>query len=76
MKQPLNPTPIRRDLTDRELTRAIGGLLGGLSGMCDLQELRNAVRWWADTDDAWEFMAYNKNLETSSFNNDNNTGVD
>lgn len=48
----LSPAPSRTDLTDRECSVLVGGLLGGLVRMADLPTLRRAVRWWAETDDA------------------------
>ena len=53
----LNTKPARTDLTDRECTKIIGGLLGGLMEMADLDTLRAAVRWWADSDQSWEMLA-------------------
>lgn len=45
----------RKDLTDREVTAILGGLIGGLVKLVpDVETLRRAVRWWAETDDAWE----------------------
>jgi hypothetical protein len=56
MKNPLSPIEARADLTDRELTKIIGGLLGGLAQMSNPQDPRNAVRWWAETDEAWDLI--------------------
>lgn len=54
MAQPLSEKPARVDLTDRECARIIGGLLGSLAGVAEsIDALRNAVRWWADTDQVW-----------------------
>jgi hypothetical protein len=53
-KRKLDTRPVRTDLTDRECSRIIGGLLGCLSTMTDIETLRNAVRWWAETDIAWQ----------------------
>ena len=50
----LDPSPARTDLTSREFARILGGLLGGLVLLGDLEDLRTAVRWWAETDLAWE----------------------
>jgi len=50
----LNTWPARADLSDRELAKIIGGVLGGLAGMTDLVTLRRAVTWWAESDDAWK----------------------
>jgi hypothetical protein len=55
--RPLNTAPARTDLTDRECSRIIGGVLGALAGQCEsIESLRNAVRWWAETDAAWDAM--------------------
>lgn len=50
----LDPRPARTDLTSREFARILGGLLGGLILLGDLGDLREAVRWWAETDAAWQ----------------------
>lgn len=54
MKSPLSPLPRRADLTDRECASLIGGLLGSMVQNADIESVRNAVRWWAETDEAWE----------------------
>jgi hypothetical protein len=60
----LDSRPARTDLTDRECTKIIGGILGSLSQMTDLETLRGAVRWWAETDGAWEgFASFNRHLQ-------------
>lgn len=50
----LSTKPARTDLTDRECTKIIGGLLGGLTHMADVETLQAAIRWWNDTPEAWE----------------------
>jgi len=62
MKDGLSPRPARTDLTDRELTKIIGGLLGGLVQMTDVQTLRDVVSWWADSDEAWESLEQVKKM--------------
>jgi hypothetical protein len=52
----LDPRPVRTDLTDRECSRIIGGLLGSLCGCSDVETVRSAVKWWAETDQAWVWM--------------------
>jgi hypothetical protein len=52
-KKPLSNKPCRKDLTDRECSSILGGVIGGLASMTDLEKIRNAVRWWAESDDAW-----------------------
>ena len=53
----LDPRPARTDLTDRECSRIIGGLLGSLVGNApDVETVRRAVRWWAETDQVWVWM--------------------
>jgi hypothetical protein len=50
----LDPRPARTDLTDRECARIIGGLLGSLAGSVqDVDTVKRAVKWWAETDQAW-----------------------
>lgn len=56
MKPTLDDAPARTDLTVRECTKIIGGLVGGLSQMAPIANVRDAVRWWADTDEAWSLM--------------------
>lgn len=58
----LNPNAARTDLTDRELAKIIGGLLGSLSQMCNLVDLRNAIKWWAENDKNWEMLEYAGNV--------------
>jgi len=49
----LNPEPAR-ELTLRECVKTLGGLIGGLSaGWTDPAVVRDAVRWWAENDEAW-----------------------
>ncbi len=60
-KKPLSPKPRRTDFTDREFCNIIGGLLGGLTHAGEIDDLRNAVRWWAETDQAWEGLRIAKN---------------
>jgi hypothetical protein len=51
----LDPSEARRDLTDREIGKIIGGLFGSLSLMAadGPRTVRAAVRWWADNDQVW-----------------------
>lgn len=56
------PRPARTDLTDRECTKIIGALLGGLIQMTTENELRAAVRFWAETDKAWEFLRQTREM--------------
>jgi hypothetical protein len=51
----LNPEPAR-ELTLRECVKILGGTIGGLADMSDLETLRAAVKWWANTDAAWDEM--------------------
>lgn len=54
MKRPLSPAGRRADLTDRECASLIGGLIGALVQNSDVETVRNAVTWWAETDEVWE----------------------
>ena len=55
--KPLDSRSARMDLTDRECTKILGGMLGTLADMTDIETLRNAVRWWAETDAAWQALS-------------------
>lgn len=55
----LSPKPARTDLTDRECAKLLGSCIGGLTLMADKQAVRDAVRWWAETDAAWDSMLSN-----------------
>jgi hypothetical protein len=53
----LDPRPRRVDLTDREITSLLGGLIGSLSiNAPDTDTVRRAVRWWAENDDGWHMV--------------------
>ena len=52
----LTTKPARKDLTDRECAKLIGALLGGLLQMTDVDTLKSAVRWWAESDKAWTIL--------------------
>lgn len=56
MAKPLDSRPARRDLTNRECTILLGSFLGGLSEMAKPETVREACRWWADTDVAWQAL--------------------
>lgn len=49
----LDPRPARL-LTSRECAKLLGGMVGGLVGTATIEDVRTAVRWWAETDAAWE----------------------
>ena len=51
----LDSRPARK-LTDRECTRILGGVIGGLMTMADGDTVRAAMRWWVDSDASWEVM--------------------
>lgn len=50
----LDPRPVRLDLTSRECARILGGVIGCLATMASEAAVRDAVRWWAGADEAWE----------------------
>lgn len=54
----LSPIPARTDLTDRECSKIIGGLIGSLCQMADEQAVRRAVRFWAETDELWKAIEF------------------
>lgn len=53
----LDTRPRRQDLTDRECTSLLGGLLGALCENADPKTVRAAVRWWAQNDAAWDALS-------------------
>ena len=52
----LSPQAARTDLTDRECAKLLGALIGGLCQQASPQTVRDAVRWWAEADEAWNAM--------------------
>jgi len=56
IKRKLSTMAARTDLTDREASKLLGSLIGGLLDMAPVEEVRNAVRWWAENDEAWAYM--------------------
>lgn len=59
MKRPkLTTEPARMDLTDRECSKLLGGTIGALLQMATMNDVRNAVRWWAGLDNThWNAIA-------------------
>lgn len=57
MKRPLASMPARSDLSDREVAKVLGGFVTGMLAISDVDSVRNAVRWWAETDAAWEHLS-------------------
>lgn len=53
---PLSTDPARTDLTDRECAKIIGSLIGGLAQMATIEDVRAAIRWWAECDEGWQMM--------------------
>lgn len=52
----LDERPARTDLTSREVARLLGGFVGALCDMSSAETVREAMRWWAETDAAWNFV--------------------
>lgn len=52
----LDPRPLRKDLTSRECASLIGALLGSLVTFADIDDVRSALAWWAENDDAWDAL--------------------
>ncbi len=53
----LTEKPARTDLTDRECSKIIGGTIGALVDMADIEAVRRAVQWWAQLDEHhWKQM--------------------
>ena len=59
----------REDLTDRECAKLLGSLIGGLAQMASIANVRAAVRWWAETDDAWPLIEESANAVKSALKN-------
>lgn len=53
MKIHLSNEPARTNLTDRECAKLLGGTIGALVQLSDIETVRRAVEWWAHTDEAW-----------------------
>jgi hypothetical protein len=53
----LDTRPARKDLTTRECAKLLGGTIGGLLEMADLETVRAAVKWWAEQEAVWNVMA-------------------
>jgi hypothetical protein len=43
------------DLTDRECAYIIGGLIGSLALMTDVETIRIALKWWVDNTN-WDLI--------------------
>lgn len=54
MRVKLDPNEARTDLTSREVAKLLGGFIGGMTEMAALDEIQTAVKWWAETPEAWE----------------------
>lgn len=50
----LDTRPARNDLTSRECAKLLGGLLASLSEQALIDDVREAVIWWAENQTAWE----------------------
>ena len=46
-----------RPLTKRECAKLLGGTIGTLVDMAPVEVVHAAVKWWAETNAAWEFFA-------------------
>ncbi|MFA4971416.1 MAG: hypothetical protein WC683_02300 [bacterium] len=46
-----------RQLTSRECCKILGGTIGVLAQMASLEDVRTAVRWWAETEEVWTAYA-------------------
>jgi hypothetical protein len=48
-----NPRPATIHLNEHVCIQLIGATLGSLASMTDIETLRGAIRWCAETDKAW-----------------------
>lgn len=53
MPKRLDSRPARTDLTDRECAKILGGLIGSLCLMTNVETVRSAVEHWAEESEAW-----------------------
>ena len=60
MKAKLTPLAVRTDRTDRECVPLLGGLIGALCLEAEVENVRNAVKWWAENKTAWDQFAQHK----------------
>lgn len=60
MKAKLKPPPVTIDSTWDDLcTTIIGGIIGALCQMTDVETVRRAIQFWASSDSAWlEFQKF------------------
>jgi hypothetical protein len=59
------------NLSSRECAKLIGALLGGLVQQCDnVETVRDAIRWWAETTSAWEVLEQFANMSERLPNTD------
>ena len=50
----LDEKPARTDLTTRECAKLIGGTIGALCTMADIETVKAAIQWWSENDSAWQ----------------------
>lgn len=58
--------PARNDLTDRECSKLLGSLIGGLCQMSDVETVRDAIRWIADSEEFWSSVKFYSNPKSST----------
>ena len=56
MKIKLDERCARTDLTDREIAKIVCGNLYSLVGMSDVETVKPAINWIAQTDEIWRHM--------------------
>jgi hypothetical protein len=52
-KVKLSSVEARADLTNREVAKLIGSVLGGLVQMAEVRTVQEALRWWLENPLAW-----------------------
>lgn len=50
----LDEREIRHDLTSRECATLVGAVIGGLLRMAPADDVRTAIRWYAECDEVWQ----------------------
>lgn len=61
----LDPNPARTDLTSREIAKLLGGFIGGLIEMAEVDEIEAAVKWWAENPEVWDHFQKIKKTQTN-----------
>ncbi len=59
-KRILSEAAAREDLTSRECAKLLGGLIGALTQMAPPEAVRDAMRFWVETEECWTALQQNR----------------